>query len=77
MDAGSLVREAWEIVPILLLLVVGVTIAVQSGVQHVTSRRDLRQVVRNLSQILLRILAYAAAMLLVNEWIGMRPGLGW
>jgi hypothetical protein len=77
MDAGSLVREAWEIVPILLLLVVGVTIAVQSGVQHVTSRRDLRQVVRNLSQIFLRMLAYGAAMLLVNEWIGMRPGLGW
>lgn len=77
MDAGSLIRKAWEIVPILLLLVVGVTIAVQSGVQHWTSRRDLRQVVGNLSQIFLRILAYAAAMLVVNEWIGMRPGLGW
>lgn len=77
MDAGSLILRAWEIVPILLLLVAGVVIAVQSGVQHWRSRQDLRQVVGNLSQIVLRILAYAAAMLLVNEWIGMRPGLGW
>lgn len=77
MDAGSLIRRAWEIVPILLLIVAGVVIAVQSGVQHWRSRQDLRQVVGNLSQIVLRILAYAAAMLLVNEWIGMRPGLGW
>lgn len=77
MDAGSLIRKAWEIVPILLLLVVGGAIAIQSGVHHLTSRQDLRQVMRNFSQILLRILAYAAAMLLVHEWIGMRPGLGW
>jgi uncharacterized membrane protein affecting hemolysin expression len=77
MDAGSLIRRAWEIVPILLLLAVGVTIAVQSGVQQWTSRKDFRQVVGNISQIFFRILAYAAAMLLVNEWIGMRPGLGW
>jgi hypothetical protein len=76
-DAGSLIRGAWELVPILGLLLVGGVIAVRSGVNHLTSRQDLRQVIRNLSQVLLRVVAYAAAMLLVHEWIGIRPGLGW
>jgi succinate dehydrogenase hydrophobic anchor subunit len=77
MDAGSWIRGAWEVVPILLLLLIGGMIAIRSGLNHPTSRQQLRQVVGNLSQILLRIVAYAAAMLLVHEWIGMRPGLGW
>jgi succinate dehydrogenase hydrophobic anchor subunit len=77
MDAGSWIRGAWELVPILLLVLVGGVIAMRSGVNHLTSRHDLRQVMGNLSQLFLRILAYAAAMLLVHEWIGMRPGLGW
>jgi hypothetical protein len=77
MDAGSLIREAWILVPILLLLLIGVAIAIQSGVHRVASRQDFRQVIGNLSQILLRILGYIAALLVVHEWIGIRPGLGW
>ena len=77
MDAGSLIREAWELVPILLLLLVGGVIAIRSGVHRLASRQDFRQVIGNLSQILLRILGYIAALLVVHEWIGMRPGLGW
>jgi hypothetical protein len=77
MDAGSLIRGAWELVPILLLLLVGGVIAIRSGVHHLASREDFRQVAGNVSQILLRILGYGAAMLVVHEWIGMRPGLGW
>jgi hypothetical protein len=60
-----------------MLLLVGGAIAVRSGVQRPASRRDLRQVAGNLWRILVRVLAYTAALLLVNEWIGMRPGLGW
>ena len=63
--------------PILLLLLVGGVIAIRSGVHHLGSREDLRQIIGNLSQILLRILGYIAALLVVHEWIGMRPGLGW
>lgn len=77
MDVGRLIRGAWELVPIVLLLLAGGAIAIRSGVGHPTARDGFRQVVGNLSQILLRILAYAAAMLLVHEWIGIRPGLGW
>ena len=39
MDAGSLIRGAWELVPILLLLLVGGVIAIWSGVHHLASRR--------------------------------------
>ena len=71
------IREAWELVPILLLLLVGALIAIRSGVHRLTSRQDFRQVMGNLSQIVLRVLGYVAALLLVHQWIGIRPGLGW
>lgn len=74
---GSLNREPWELVPIVLLLLIGGSIAIRSGVNHLTSRREFPQVVGNLGRVLLRILAYAAAMVVVHEWIGMRAGLVW
>jgi hypothetical protein len=77
MGARYLIREAWELVPIVLLLLVGGAIAIRSGVHRVGSRQDFRQVMGNLSQILLRVLGYIAALLLVHQWIGIRPGLGW
>jgi hypothetical protein len=77
MGDRHMLREAWELVPILLLLLVGGVIAVRSGVRRLTSREDARQLVRNISQILLRVLAYFAAMLVVHEWVGIRLGLGW
>ncbi len=77
MVSGSWIKEAWEVVPILLLLLVGGAIAIPSGVRRLASRQDARHLAGNLSAILLRVLGYVAAMLVVHEWIGMRPGLGW
>jgi hypothetical protein len=74
---GSLLKEAWEIVPVLLLLLIGGLIAVQSGVPRATSGQGLRRVVGNLSQILLRILGYVAVLLTLQYYIGLRPSLGW
>ncbi len=77
MHSGNLIVEAWEIVPILLLLVVGGAIAIPSGVRQLSSVRDARQLVGNLSGILLRLIGYLAALVLVHDWIGLRPGMGW
>ncbi len=77
MASGSWIKEAWEVVPILLLLLVGGAIAIPSGVRRLASRQDVRRLVGNLSAILVRVLGYVAAMLVVHEWIGMRAGLGW
>ncbi len=77
MDVGKLIRSTWEFVPILMLLFVGGVIAIRSGADGPAAGEGLRRVLANLSHILVRILAYGAAMLLVNEWIGIRPGLGW
>jgi hypothetical protein len=77
MSSGSWIKEAWEIVPILLLLLVGGAIAIPSGVRRLTSAQDARQLVGNLSEILLRVLGYVAAILVIHEWIGLRPGVGW
>jgi hypothetical protein len=76
MGTRNLIQEAWELVPITLLLVVGVAIAIRSGVQRLATRQDFRQVLGNLSQLVLRVLGYVAVFLLVNQFIGMR-GLGW
>ena len=74
---GSLLREAWELVPILLLLLVGAPIASESGVRHAATGQGLRQVVVNLSHVLLRILGYVAVLLTLQYCIGLRPSLGW
>ena len=52
-------------------------IAIPSGVHHLTSRQDVRQVAGNVSQMVLRVLGYVAVLLMVHYWIGMRPALGW
>jgi hypothetical protein len=77
MHSGSLIVEAWEVVPILLLLLVGGLIAIGSGVHRLASPQDARQLAGNLSGILLRVIGYLVAILLVHDWIGIRPGLGW
>ena len=77
MGPTNLIRQAWELVPILLLLLVGGVIAIRSGVRRIASRQGFRQVLGNFWLIFLRVLGYMAAMLVVHEWIGMRPGLGW
>ena len=77
MVSWSTLLKAWELLPILLLLGLGGTIAIRSGVRGLATRHDLRMVMENLSRIVLRVLAYGGAMLLVQQWIGMRPGLGW
>src|SRR3954449_12995309 len=73
MGLASLIRQAWEIVPIVLLLMVGGAIAIPSGVRHTGSRRDARQLAGNLSAIVLRVLGYVALLLILHQWIGVRP----
>ncbi len=77
MPSRSLIVEAWEVVPIVLLLLGGGVIAVPSGVRQLASRNGLRQLLGNLSGILLRVIGYLAAIFLVHDWIGLRPVLGW
>jgi hypothetical protein len=77
MGPGSLLREAWEAVPILLLLLAGSLIALRSGVDRPTSSRNLRQLLGNLYEMLLRVMGYVAVLLALQYWIGLRPLLGW
>ena len=72
-----MLREAWEAVPILLLLLAGSLIALRSGVDRPATNRNLRQFFGNLYQMLLRVLGYVAVLLALQYWIGLRPVLGW
>jgi hypothetical protein len=77
MRPGGFLREAWEFVPILLLLSVGGLIAVWSGLQRPLSGLGVRQLAVSLGQVLLRVLGYVAVLLALQHWIGMRPFFGW
>ena len=77
MIAASSIQVPWELVPIVLLLIVGVSIAVRSGLPRSISRRHLRVLVGNASELVLRVLAYLTALFVVNEWVGMHLGFGW
>jgi hypothetical protein len=77
MGPGHLLREAWEFVPILVLLFVGGLIAVRSGIQPPTAGLGIRQVAWNFGRMALRVMGYVALLLALQYWIGMRPFLGW
>ena len=77
MSLSTVLSEIWEIVPILLLLVVGGMIALRSGTDRPTSGLDFRQVVRNLSHVIFRVAGYVAVLLALQYWIGQRTTLGW
>jgi hypothetical protein len=77
MSLSSMLSEVWEIVPILVLLLVGGLIALRSGADRPTSGRNLRQIARNLSQMIFRVAGYVALLLALQYWIGQRPMLGW
>jgi len=77
MGPGSLLREAWEAVPILLLLLAGSLIALRSGVDRPASGQNVRQFFGNLYQMVLRLMGYVAVLLALQYWIGLRPLLGW
>jgi hypothetical protein len=76
-SAGHQIKEAWVVLPILFLLFVGGLIAVQSGVERSARGLDLRLMVRNLTRMVLRIVAYVAALVVLQYCIGLRPSLGW
>jgi hypothetical protein len=77
MSLSTVLSEVWELVPILLLLSVGGLIAVRSGADRPATGLNIRQIVRNLSQMILRVAGYVALLLALQYWIGQRPMLGW
>jgi hypothetical protein len=77
MGLNGLVKDAWEMGLVLVILLVGGMIALWSGVRRPASADELRVVAGNLSRMILRVLGYLAVLLVLQYWIGMRPVLGW
>jgi hypothetical protein len=77
MGPGSLLREAWEVIPVLVLLFVGSLIALRSGEEQPTSGPKIRQFFGNLYHLALRLMGYVAVLVALQYWIGLRPLLGW
>jgi hypothetical protein len=77
MILGRLIEGLLICSPVVLLLVLGAAIALRSGVEDLETGRDFRQIAGNLSQMVLRVVGYVAALLAVQYFIGLRPSLGW
>ncbi|MDG3005104.1 hypothetical protein [Paludisphaera mucosa] len=77
MDLNHIIAVLLVATPILTLLLVGVFIATRSGVERVSSPRDLVQIAGNFSAVLLRVAGYVVGLLLVQHFIGLRSTFGW
>jgi hypothetical protein len=77
MSLNSALSELWEIVPIVVLLLVGGLIALRSGNESSSSGWNTRQTGRNISQMVLRVAGYVAVLFALQYVVGQRPMLGW
>jgi hypothetical protein len=77
MSLSSVLSEVWEIVPIVVLLLVGGLIALRSGTDRPSSGLTFPQIARNISQMVLRVAGYVAVLLALQHFVGQRPMLGW
>jgi hypothetical protein len=77
MGLRSVLRDAWEMVPIVLLLFAGSLIALRSGVHGDSSGQGLKHLASNLYHMVLRVIGYVAVLLAIQYWVGQRVLLGW
>jgi hypothetical protein len=74
---GSYIKEAWVVLPVVILLLAGGAIALQSGVQRTGAGRDTRQLAGNFGRMLLRVMGYVAVLFALQNWVGLGPTMGW
>jgi hypothetical protein len=77
MGPGTDIREAWVILPVLALFLVGGVIALHSEAQRPDSGWKPRQVAASLSRLLLRVLGYVAVLLALQSWVGLGHSPVW
>ena len=70
-------EEIVVLAPIVGLLLVGVVIALQSGIAGDGAQQARRCLVSNFSQLLLRLAGYGVALLAMQQFIGIRMDLHW
>lgn len=74
----TLMQDYLILLPVLLLIVVGVVIALQSGeVSEIKNGRGLGQMAGNFSSLLVRVVGYLTAIGLVERIIGSPTLFGW
>lgn len=77
MELRQFLAVAAVAVPILTLFLAGAFIAARSGVDRISSGRDVVQVAGNFSAMLLRVAGYVVILMLVQHFIGLRSTFGW
>ncbi len=77
MGYGIPLKAALIIGPILGLLLVGLIIALRSGVGSLHTTQDRERLVGNFSQLLLRLVGYLAGLAALQRFLGIPLHLGW
>jgi hypothetical protein len=67
----------FTIASILMLFLVGLTIALQSGNVDSSRPQGTRRLLGNLSSVLVRVFGYVAGFWLVQQIMGVPTQLGW
>jgi hypothetical protein len=65
------------LLPIALLFVLGLLVALRSGVAGRNRSQDLRVVALNFTSVALRVAGYLAGLFLVQRMIGAPVSVGW
>ncbi|WP_406700233.1 hypothetical protein V5E97_15530 [Singulisphaera sp. Ch08] len=70
MDSTLDLKAIFVLVPIFGLLLVGLVIALRSGVASLSTHQGVERFVGNLSQLLLRMAGYAIGLHMLQRFIG-------
>ena len=76
MEYREVIRALLILAPIVMLLLIGLSLTLRSGVASLTTHQGLRQLASNLSALFLKMVVYAAGLFAAHHIVGFRVS-GW
>jgi hypothetical protein len=76
-DTTGVLRLVFLLGPIVVLLGLGCFLALRSGVVSLGTGQGLRQLIGNLSQMIVQVAAYVIGLVLIQEMVGFHLGAMW
>lgn len=77
MDTLGVLRIVFILGPIIGLFVLGSGLALRSGVMSLSTGQGLRQLMENLSQMIVLVGVYLIVLVVIQEMVGFRLGAIW
>ena len=77
MDTTGVLRVVFIVGPIVALFGLGCWLALRSGVVSLGTGQGLRQLIGNLSHLIMLVAAYVIGLVVIQEMVGFRLGAMW